>query len=122
MKMQNRLSRLWPFVFLPGWVLLIGRVELRADEVQGPVLLVVVWAFILGLAKPKWAWLWAVVIGGSIFAAHAWARAVGYPEPYPPEPNIFAALIALIPAFIGAYAGAGLRWGLACLPKLGSGA
>ena len=48
--------------------------------------------------------------GGTVPLSYALAPIFRYPVPYPPEPNILASFIALIPAFIGAYAGVLVRW------------
>jgi hypothetical protein len=87
-----------------------GAVDLTSKEVQGTVLLIIVSAGALGFLIPKRAWIWALIIGASIFGAHLWAQSTGYPVPYPVEPNVAITLLALIPAFIGAYSGVGARW------------
>ena len=50
----------------------------------------------LGSMKPKVAWLLALVIGGSVFLFNVFRN------------NNFQSILALVFAFIGAYAGAGL--------------
>ena len=111
------LSQLWPFGLALMLALWIGRVELRADEVQGPLLLVLTGAFGLGLLRPRLAWLWGLVLGGAIFGAHVLARPLHWSEPFPPEPNVWATLPALVFGWVGAYAGAAGRWTLAQLRK-----
>jgi hypothetical protein len=85
--------------------LAIGYVNIHANEVQAPVLTILVLTFLLGCLDPRRAWLWAICLGGAVPLSYALAPIFGYLVPYPPDPNIFASFIALIPAFIGAYAG-----------------
>ncbi len=97
----------WSLGLLFG--LMAGYVDLRADEVQGPVLLVLIFSAFLGFLNPASPWRWALVVGIGIPLAHFAGRAAGYYPPYLVLPNVFATFIALIPASIGAYAGMLLR-------------
>jgi hypothetical protein len=85
--------------------LVTGYINLHASEVQAPILTILVFTFLLGYLHPKRAWLWAIVLSLSIPLSFVIPPLLGYPTPYQPSPNIFATLIALIPAFIGTYAG-----------------
>ena len=85
---------------------IIGYLDLHADEVQGIVLLLITFSVIVGLYMPRLSWLTGLLLGSSVFAAHGLLAILGYEQPYPVEPNLFAAFLALIPAFIGAFAGA----------------
>lgn len=85
--------------------ILLGYVDLHAKEVQGTVLVLLILTFIFGFLEPRRAWLWALILGLSIYAAYIIGPMLGvYPWETPKPP--YAPLIALIPAFIGAYAGA----------------
>jgi NO-binding membrane sensor protein with MHYT domain len=88
---------------------LAGYVDTHNDEVQATVLVLVVGMAITGFASPKWSWLAALVAGSCILSAHLIARALGIPPLYPVQPNVFASLLALIPAMVGAIAGAAAR-------------
>ncbi len=97
------------------WICLVASVagavvawwfDSRNDEPQAAALVILVVTFLLGFLLPKRAWLWAVIMGSSIAVGYLIARAAGYLPANPVEPGWYAALIALIPAFIGAYAGA----------------
>jgi len=90
--------------------LLIGYVDSRADEVQPAIMLILIFTFVLGFLHSRFAWLWAILIGSGIFSSYLIRFAFGMTPPHPPEPNAFATLIALIPAFIGAYTGVAARW------------
>ena len=99
---------LWPLAL--AWAVWIGYVELRADEVQGVLLLLLSGSFILGLAQPRLAWAWGLLLGGAVFIAHVLAPLFGWPELFPPEPNIWATLPVIAFGLAGAYAGAVARW------------
>ena len=90
--------------------LFVGYVDWHSEEVQLPALLVLLFAFLLSLAQPKTAWLWALIVGSCIPLVHFIGRRLGYAPLYPIQPNLLAAFIALIPAFIGAYSGALVRY------------
>ncbi len=90
--------------------LVTGYVNIHSDEVQAPVLSILVFTFLLGCLDPRRAWLWALILGGAVPLSYALAPIFGYSVPYPPDPNIFASFIAFIPAFLGAYAGVLARW------------
>lgn len=97
----------WSIAIIFG--IIVGYVNLHASEVQAPVLAILVFTFLLGYLHPRRAWIWALVLGLSILLSYVVAPVAGYHTPYPPSPNIFATLIALIPACIGAYAGVLIR-------------
>jgi len=98
----------WLVAFMGS--ILAGIVSIRTSEVQPAVLVIAVVCMILGFATPKFAWLWAIIVGLGVFAAYVFAAMIHYPVKSPPEPNIYASLIALAPAFVAAYIGAGARW------------
>ena len=83
-----------------------GWVDFNNDEPQAAVLVILVVTFILGLIQPRKAWLWAIIVALSLPAVYLFARSLGYQPFSPPSPGWYASLLALIPAFIGAYAGA----------------
>jgi hypothetical protein len=66
----------------------------------------------LGFAAPRWAWLSALVLGGSLAIVHAIYLAIGLTLPYPMSPTGWAGpaslLILIIPAGLVAYFGAGV--------------
>jgi hypothetical protein len=98
-----------------GWICLLvaligagftGWVDFNNDEPQAAVLVIVFTTGLLGMLLPRRAWLWAIIVGLGVPAVYLAARALGYQPTSPPSPGWYASLIALIPAFIGAYAGA----------------
>src|SRR4030042_6283786 len=83
-----------------------GWVDFNNDEPQAAVLVILIVTFLLGLIQPKLAWLWAISVALCLPAVYLVATRIGYRPVSPPSPRWYASLLALIPAFIGAYAGA----------------
>ncbi len=93
-------------VFALGGGALAGWIDFNSDEPQVAVLVILVVTFLLGLIIPKRAWLWAVIVALCLPAEYLFLRSLGYQPVSPLSPAWYASLLALIPAFIGAYAGA----------------
>lgn len=78
---------------------------------QASLLVLILGAAALGIAAPRWAWLAALVLGGTLAAMHAICLAAQVPLPYQMAPAGWAGaatlLILIIPAGIAAYLGAG---------------
>jgi hypothetical protein len=78
---------------------------------QASLLVLILGAATLGIAAPRWAWLAALVLGGSLAAMHAIYLAAQVPLPYQMSLAGWAGaatlLILIIPAGIAAYLGAG---------------
>jgi hypothetical protein len=84
-------------------------VDVHNDEVQPTALILVLGAGVIGATWPKWSWVGGLVSGVCILLGHLIWRASGRPTPFPMQPNVIAALIAVIPAMVGALIGAGAR-------------
>jgi hypothetical protein len=89
---------------------LAGLVAVRTAEVQPAVLVIAVVCIGLGYGFPRFAWLSAILVGSGVFLAYFAARLIGFHPKAPPEPTIYASLIALAPALLFAYLGAATRW------------
>ncbi len=90
---------------------IISFIDSRNGEVQTVALLVIATTFVFGALHARRAWVYALIIGASIIAFHLIARITNWVSPMAQDSvNHVAGLVALIPAFIGAYCGAGLRW------------
>ncbi len=101
MKRQTLFVLLLSLIF----ALLINLIDQRATEVQATLMVLLPLCFLLGLLHPRRAWLWALIIGLSLPFTALLSLATGwFPLQEIPTPP-YAALIALIPAFIGVYAG-----------------
>jgi hypothetical protein len=89
-----------------GGGIFAGWVDFNNDEVQAAVLVILVVTFLLGMILPRRAWLWAILVALCLPGVYLFAHRLGYQPVSPPSPGWYASLIALIPAFIGVYAGA----------------
>ncbi|HSB65305.1 MAG TPA: hypothetical protein VLD65_01930 [Anaerolineales bacterium] len=83
-----------------------GWVDFNNDEPQAAVLVILVTTALLGWLFPVRAWLWAIIVGLGLPSMYLILRTLGYHPFSPPSPGWYASLLALIPAFIGSYAGA----------------
>jgi hypothetical protein len=93
---------------------LVGYVDMVEEDVQLPALIVILAAFLLGLAKPRWAWLGALIVGGCIPVAHAIAAVYAIYPPYETTwlPTI---IVPLVVALVAALLGGGTHWMIARL-------
>jgi len=83
----------------------IGWLDFHQAEVQPAVLLLLLGSGIIAWLQPKYAWLVALMLGLSIVETQFVADVLGRTPAYPTGPRV-AALLALIPASIGAAVGA----------------
>ncbi len=83
-----------------------GWVDFHNDEPQAAVLVILIVTFLLGAILPSKAWLWAIIVALGVPGMYLLLRSLGYQPTSPPSPRWYASLLALIPGFIGAYAGA----------------
>lgn len=90
--------------------MLIALFDMDQTEVQPAVLMILIFTAVSGYLRPDLAYLWALILGLSFFLVNLIADLKGYKLREPIEPNVFATLIALVPAFIGAYAGVLFKW------------
>jgi len=101
---------------------LLGLIDQKMIEVQGTLLFLLPFGFLLGLLGDRGAWRWALILGLSIPIAGVIARALGIEpvglaharqvtgQPLPfTYTQALTGFIALIPAFIAVYAGVAAR-------------
>ena len=86
-----------------------GLIDFHSHEPQAAAGVLLVLGSLLGFARPTRMWRWGVIIALGIPAVYLAGRAMGYTAASWPQPNIFASLLALIPAMIGVYGGAIVR-------------
>jgi hypothetical protein len=89
--------------------LFAGVIDSNATEPQPAALLVLIFAGLLGFAQPRNAWRWAIIVTLGLPLAQVSLRLLGAQPRDPVSPGEYATLIALIPAFIGAYGGVLIR-------------
>ena len=104
------MKRLLPWLLLAASEAVIGWLNFHASEDVQPVAAALLLAgFGFGYYKLRQAWLFAGLIWLAIPITGIYADAVNYhPGQLKPAP-IYTTLIALIPALLGAYIGAGAR-------------
>ena len=107
--MASFIAKAGPYLLALALGLGIGCLDFHATEVQGAVLLMLLGGVGLGGLLANGAWLAGVILGAGIFLANVLARAVGYQPPSAPQPNVCAALLALLPALVGVAFGVGTR-------------
>jgi hypothetical protein len=83
---------------------------------QASLLVLLLTAGALGLARPRSAWLTGAVVGIVLTLTHAAYQAFGLPLPYPMSPSgwtgVLTLLLLLVPAWGAAHLGAATRRGL----------
>jgi hypothetical protein len=97
---------LWSIVLLCAIIgPFIGIVDFHQTEVQPAVLLLLVCSAAIAWLQPRYAWVVALMLGLSIITTQLVAEALGKTPAAPTVPR-YGALVALIPASIGALIGA----------------
>ena len=96
-----------------------GYVNLHNDEVQAPLLVLLLSSFLLGSIRPRRAWVWALIIGLGIPLSSLLALQIGvsYPcrsgHPYSCEPmtlsTALSTFVLVVPGLVSAYLGVFLR-------------
>jgi zinc transporter ZupT len=92
-------------------------VDFNNGEPQAAMIVITVFAGLLGFIQPRKAWRWALIVGLGIPIVYLIATALGYQSKSVPEPGWYASLIALIPAFISTYCGVLLRKMIGSTPQ-----
>ena len=110
-----RRDPLWLYALAAGLGLVVGVIDfnLTTDDALPSVVMIAVPAFLFGLARPRHAWRWALLVGLGVPLCHFAGLAVGYHAPYPVQPNVGASFLALVPAFVATYFGVAVRVALA---------
>jgi hypothetical protein len=98
---------------------LLGYLNLHNDEVQIPLLLLLLASFLLACMRPHRAWVWAIIIGLGVPLSSLLALKIGVSYPcrlghsYSCEPmtisTALSTFVLLLPALISAYLGVLLR-------------
>jgi hypothetical protein len=96
---------------------LAGAVDFSSDEPQAAVIVIIVFAGLLGFSQPGKAWRWALIVGLGVPFVYLITTGLGYQPKSVPEPGWYASLIALLPAFISTHGGALLRKMIGSTPQ-----
>lgn len=99
----------WPWLFWALWGAWLADSDLRNDEVQPAVLLLLVGGAVLGAARPRRWWAWGLALAAWVPAEPLWARLRGLPYLWPANPG---PLLAFIPGLAGAALGLALSRGM----------
>jgi hypothetical protein len=100
--------QLWHHLLALFLGIVIAIVDSRTDDVQLPALFLLAFGFFLGFSQPQNPWRWATILA-------IWIPLVGFAKiifegaDYKLARECVPALIAFIPALVGAYAGAWLK-------------
>jgi hypothetical protein len=87
-----------------------GYLNTHTDELLVVIPWVVVATTALGIAQPRVPWVWALLIGLTVPLSLIVFYLLGLPVPYPNRPSdITTSFVVLVPAFVGAYVGMGIR-------------
>lgn len=97
--------QLWFGLLALFFGLLAGFIDFLADEPQLPVLMLLAGGFFIAFGRPQRAWRWALLVGAWVPLGGFVSFALRGEEPFSLV-RLFSPLLALIPATIGAYAGA----------------
>ncbi len=106
---SNLLKSAVPVVLAIAIAVVAVSVDLHNDEPQAAALVLVVGGFLLGTISPDRAWRWAVILGLSIVIGDPIGVQLGVNPPWPERGFNPGSFIALIPAFLGTYAGVAVR-------------
>jgi len=106
--MQSMDKLYWPCLIAS--TLFIGWCDTHTNEIPVVLGFVLIISGALGLLWPQYFLITGVVIGLSLFMAETLVNFGALRAPYPAKPGLpWPALLALIPAMVGAAAGAGIR-------------
>ena len=90
--------------------LFTGYLNTHTDELLVLVPWMVVATAALGVAQPRQPWLWALLIGIAVPGSLVLFYLLQLRVPYPNNPgDIGTSFVVFVPAFVGAYVGAGVR-------------
>ncbi len=98
---------LWLHLFTLYLGIVVGWLDSRATEVSASVLMLLTFGFFAGFARPRLAWLWALLLGiwVPVFAVAASSLRVTNPT----SSELVTSFLALLIALTGAYAGVVIR-------------
>ncbi len=102
---RNAWSAVWPWLFWALWGAWLAVLDLHDDEVQPAALLLFLGGFVLGFARPRRWWAWATGLALWIIVEPVIADVFHLTMAFPANAG---AVLAFVPALLGAGAGAAL--------------
>jgi len=102
---RNAWSAVWPWLFWALWGAWLAVSDLRSDDVQPAVLLLLAGGFVLGFARPRGWWAWGIGLGLWVVAEPLIAATLGLAMA---DPVHRGAVLAFIPALLGTATGAAI--------------
>jgi hypothetical protein len=102
-----RWPRLWHLLLALYLGLLVGLTDLRTDDPQLPILLLMTFGLFLGFDQPAGAWRWAIALG--VWVPIIGIIAHGLRLSSAQLNDVLFSIVALVPAFVGVYTGAFVR-------------
>ncbi len=97
--------RLWLSMLVLFAGVVTGFIEPRSEQVQLPILLLIVFGFFAGFVQPRHAWRWALLLAVWVPINEAIVQILGVRTATADVPNVVASLFAFGPAFAGTYLG-----------------
>jgi hypothetical protein len=108
--MPHGARRIAPWLLLVLATIVVGWLNYHAtDDVQAVAAALLVFGFAFGFRQPGLAWLFAIVLFLGVPVSGEWAALTGYHAALLRPHPLYESLVALIPALVGAYAGAVTR-------------
>lgn len=79
-----------------------GSLDLRSVSVIPCAAVLMIAGLVFTFVWPRFAFVWVLILGGSIFVAHVIGRAYGVVTPYPAQPIGWDFFLPFVPAGVGA--------------------
>lgn len=105
----------WPWLFWACWGVWLAVSDLRNDDVQPAVIRLLVGAALLGFARPRVWWFWALALAAWIPAEPLVASAFRLDVPIHDNPGTW--FLPPIPALLGAFLGRSIARGVKPAPE-----
>jgi predicted cobalt transporter CbtA len=104
---MRNLKSAWLWILALSAALWLGYADFRSDDTGITAGFLLLFAAGFSFAQPQRPWRWGLFWGFSIPITETLFLAFGMKPRYPV--SVVVSLLALLPAFLGAYAGAGLH-------------
>jgi hypothetical protein len=101
----------WPHILAFAIGVAVGWLDMsiKTDDALPSLVMIGIPCLVFGLLWPRHAWRWGLLIGIGVPLWHFVGGAFGFRAASPVQPNLFATFLALFPAMVACYLGAGIR-------------